>query len=64
MTLIAFSRGVKNTPLSRINLILAQKINIIEKYGLPGHDHKKIAEKYDVSEKDYFGIHLISLITT
>ena len=51
-------------PLSRVNLILAQKISIMEKYGLPGHDHKKIAEKYDVSEKDYFGILLISLITT
>ena len=40
-------------PLSRVNLTLAQKNNTIEKYGLPGHDHKKIAEKYDVSEKDY-----------
>ena len=50
-------------PLSRANSTLAQKNNTIEKYGLPGHDHKKIAEKYDVSEKDYFGILLISLIT-
>ena len=43
------------SPLSRVHLTLAPKINFIEKYGLPGHDHKEIAEKYGVSEKDYFG---------
>ena len=45
--LLVFSRGVKieMPPLSRIHSTLVQKVNIIEKSGLPVFDHKKIADK-------------------